>query len=205
MCKICGSLTKKITINKLNYDFCEKCGFLCKTADFILSSEDEYNRYLLHNNSSNDNYINYQENFFNEIKDFLGEKNLDYGCGDNHILANILTKNNYETLFYDLYFYPNENYEKHRYNAIILEEVIEHLNKPLDVLDRLVSLLEKDGKLIIRTNLIPPNVFDGKWWYLRDTTHISFFDIKTFQYISNLFSLSIIYCNDKDLIVFEKE
>ncbi len=205
MCKICGSLTKKITINKLNYDFCENCGFLCKTADFILSKEDEFNRYLLHNNSSNENYINYQENFFNEIKVFLGPKVLDYGCGNNHILADILSKNNYITSFYDLYFYPSENYEKHHYDAIILEEVIEHIEEPLTVLERLVGMLNNKGKIIIRTNLIPANVLEGKWWYLRDTTHISFFDIKTFQYISNLFSLSIIYCNDKDLIVFEKE
>ena len=205
MCKICGSLTKNITINKIKYEFCESCGFLAKTEEFVLLPKDEYERYLYHNNSDNEGYVKYQENFFNEIRDFLGQKVLDYGCGANHILADILFKNNYNPMYYDLYFYPNEDYEKHHYDAIILEEVIEHLNQPMDVLSKLISLLNENGKLIIRTNLIPENVFVGKWWYLRDATHISFFDIKTFEIICNLLPISIIYCNDKDLIIFEKE
>ena len=204
MCKICGSLTKNIFINKVNYEFCDYCGFLCKTKDYILSSEDEYNRYLLHSNSENENYINYQKKFYDEINDFLGEKVLDYGCGDNHILANILKENGHDSMYYDLYFYPDIKYEKYLYDAIILEEVIEHLNDPLSVITKLIKLLNINGKLIIRTNFIPKNVVEKNWWYLRDITHISFFDIKTFQYIGNLLSMRIIYCNEKDLIVFEK-
>ena len=205
MCKICGSLTKNIAINKIKYEFCESCCFLCKTQEYILPPHDEFQRYLHHNNSDNEDYLKYQEKFFNEIHSFLGAKVLDYGCGANHILVDILIRNNFDANYYDLYFYPNENYEKHLYDAIILEEVIEQLIQPMDVLTKLVSLLSKGGKIIIRTNLIPQNILDGKWWYLRDTTHISFFDIKTFEAICNLLPLSIIYCNDKDLIIFEKE
>ncbi len=205
MCKICGSLTKSVKINKINYEFCENCGFLRKTDEFILSSKDEFDRYLNHNNSNNEGYVKYQENFLNEIHKFLGKKVLDYGCGDNHILADILSQNGFESMYYDLYFYPDIKYKKHLYDAIILEEVIEHLKEPMDVLNDLITLIDKGGKIIVRTNLIPTNVFEGNWWYLRDTTHISFFDIKTFKYISNLLPLAIIYCNDKDLIIFEKE
>ena len=86
MCKICGSLTKNITINKVIYEFCETCGFLCKLNDFILSPNDEYKRYLQHDNFENDNYIKYQEDCFDMIKCFLGKSVLDYGCGNNHIL-----------------------------------------------------------------------------------------------------------------------
>ena len=164
MCKICGSLTKNITINKINYDFCESCLFLCKTDEFILPPQAEFERYLHHNNSDNEGYLKYQENFLDEIRGFLGERVLDYGCGANHILADILRKNNYDADYFDLYFYPNQNYEKHLYDAIILEEVIEHLSQPMDVLNKLISLLSKGGKIIIRTNFIPDNVFDGKWW-----------------------------------------
>lgn len=205
MCKICGNLTKNILINKVKYEFCEHCGFLCKTEDYILTPQDEYNRYLLHSNSENEDYLNYQKKFYCEIKEFLGKRVLDYGCGDNHILVNILKENNHEALYYDLYFYPDEKYKKCLYDAIILEEVIEHLKDPLSVVSNLIKLLNDGGKLIIRTNFIPNNVFDINWWYLRDTTHISFFDVKTFQYIGNLLSMRIIYCNEKDLVVFEKE
>ena len=158
----------------------------------------------MHNNSNNDDYVKYQEKFYMQIKDFLGENVLDFGCGDNHILSDILIKNGIKSSYYDLYFYPDENYKKHLYNAIILEEVIEHLKDPKEVLSSLILLLNSKGKLIIRTQFIPKDVFNKKWWYLRDTTHISFFDLKTFLYLSKLLSLQIIYCNDKDLIIFEK-
>lgn len=205
MCKICGRNTKKITIDNVNYDFCGYCGFLCKTKEFILEPKLEFDRYQKHNNSSNEDYINYQEKFYFEIKEFLGKNVLDFGCGANHILSDILNKNNINSSYYDLYFYPDENYKKNLYDAIILEEVIEHIENPLLVLQDLAMLLNPNGKIIIRTRLIPENVFNIKWWYLRDCTHISFFDYNTFLYLSKLLSLSIIYCNDKDLVILKKE
>lgn len=204
MCKICGNKTVEITINGLKYDFCENCGFLAKSEEYFLDSINEYNRYLKHNNNDDFGYIEYQKKFLNEIREFLGENNLDFGCGDNHILANILNENGYFCSFYDLYFYPHEEYEKRLYDAIILEEVIEHLKDPISVLKHLVNLVKSDGVLIIRTQFIIDDVFNKNWWYLRDSTHISFFDEKTFSFICKLFSLSIIYCNSKDLIILKK-
>lgn len=205
MCKICGRDTIKKVINKIEYDFCPFCGFLAKIEKHILTSEDEFERYLKHNNSNNDGYMKYQHNFFLEIKDFLGNLNLDFGCGANHILADILNKNNYKTNYYDLYFYPTENYEKHLYDAIILEEVIEHLPFPLTTLEHLINLINCGGKLIIRTRLIPQNFESINWWYLRDLTHISFFDFKTFIYLCEHFNIRCIYCNGLDLIILQKE
>ena len=149
-------------------------------------------------------YILYQENFFNDIRKFLGKTVLDYGCGNNHILSDIIEKNGYNSSYYDLYFYPDVNYKKARYDAIILEEVIEHLSNPLEVLNELVTLLNNNGNLIIRTQFIPKDLLNKKWWYLRDITHISFFNFSTFKYLSKLLSLQIIYCNEKDLIILKK-
>ena len=204
MCKICGQTTREILIDKIKYDSCDSCGFLAKTTQFIPDSEEEYNRYLLHDNNSNDGYILYQEKFYNDIQKFLGQRVLDYGCGNNHILSDIIEKNGHNSSYYDLYFYPDENYKKASYDAIILEEVIEHLSNPLEVLRELVLLLEKDGNLIIRTQFIPTDLLEKKWWYLRDITHISFFNFQTFEYLSKLLSLQIIYCNEKDLIILKK-
>ena len=204
MCKICSKKTEIIFIDNVSYQFCPFCGFLSKTEEHIPNPTDEYERYLKHENNANDDYIRYQGKFFADIKLFLGDKNLDFGCGDNHILANVLSKNGYECHYYDLYFYPELNYKKTRYDAIILEEVIEHLKDPLLVLKELTLCLKSDGKLIIKTMFVPENVFDKKWWYLRDITHISFFDKDTFLYLSKLLSLEIIYCNDKDLIILKK-
>lgn len=204
MCKICKNTTIKKLIKNIEYNYCPVCGFLSKDDKYIVSSNEEFFRYQQHQNDDDLKYINYQEKFYNSIKDFVGEKVLDYGCGSGHTLSNILEKNGHKSSYYDLYFYPFEEYKKSLYDAIILEEVIEHLKDPLSVLKQLYSLLEKGGNFIIRTNLIPPNVFDGLWWYLRDITHISFFDLKTFEFLSKVLNLQIIYCNDKDLVILKK-
>ena len=204
MCKICGSTIREVVIDKIEYQICDNCGFLAKNERFIPTNNEEYNRYLLHDNNSNDGYVLYQEKFYNDIKDYLGKSVLDYGCGNNHILSNIIEKNGHESSYYDLYFYPNEKYEKARYDAIILEEVIEHLSNPLEVLKTLIPLLNLEGNLIIRTQFIPQDLMTKKWWYLRDLTHISFFNFSTFKYLSKLLSLQIIYCNEKDLIILKK-
>ena len=129
---------------------------------------------------------------------------LDFGCGNNHILANIINENNINSSYFDIYFYPDESYKKSLYDAIIMEEVIEHLSDPVSVLKELISLLEENGKLIIKTMFIKEDTNLKNWWYLRDITHISFFSFKTFSYLSKLLSLEIIYCNDKDLIILQK-
>ncbi len=205
MCKICCNNSIKKVINKIEYDFCPICGFLSKDEKYILDSKSEHERYLKHNNDDNAGYKNYQEKFYLEIKEYLGKTNLDFGCGEGKVLANILNENGYETLAYDLYFHSEVKYEKHLYDAIILEEVIEHLKDPMQVVMTLTKLLNDDGKIIIRTQFIPSDVFTSNWWYLRDSTHISFFKYETFKYICKYFSLQIIYCNDKDLIILQRK
>ena len=90
MCKICGNNTVKKNIGKLLYDFCPVCGFLSKDERYILDSKSEFERYLKHDNDDNENYYNYQEKFYFEIKEYLGDTNLDFGCGYGKVLVNIL-------------------------------------------------------------------------------------------------------------------
>ena len=95
MCKICGFETEKQVINNILYHKCKNCGFLSKDDLYMLSSDLEFERYKRHNNNDS-GYINYQTNFYLMIKDYLKGKILDSGCGDNHILANIIEKNGYD-------------------------------------------------------------------------------------------------------------
>jgi hypothetical protein len=204
LCKICGKTTYSINIKGIDYEKCEYCGLLAKMDEFILPPEDEYNRYLLHDNDNSADYFNYQEKFYFEIKDFLKDNVLDYGCGNNHMLVNVMEKYGIKSNYFDFYFYNDTNYEKDRYKAIILEEVIEHLKDPVEVLKHLYDLLETGGNIIIRTRFMTDEI-NPNWWYLRDTTHISFFSVKTFQYLCGIFNMKIIYCNDIDVIILKKE
>lgn len=203
MCKICGFKTEKREINNITYHVCRNCDFLFKDDAHLLSKELEFNRYKQHNNND-ENYFNYLSNVYDGISSYVCGRVLDYGCGDNHFLANIVSNNGYICDYYDLYFYPDENYLNNKYHTIILSEVIEHLSNPLSELEKLVSILEKDGHLIIKTNLLNENINLNSWWYLRDSTHVCFYSYKTFLKVCELFSLEIIYCNDKDLIILKK-
>ena len=204
MCKICGLPSNELILNKISYEKCPGCNFLAKKDSFIVSSEKEFERYQNHENDDSSGYRDYQTRFYEMIKDFLGECVLDYGCGNNHILSNILNEYGINSNYYDLYFYPEINYKNTKYDSIILEEVIEHLKDPISVLKDLILLLNDNGRLIIRTNLITDKIDLNNWWYLRDITHISFFEFKTFETICELLSLKIIYCNSKDLIILQK-
>lgn len=199
MCKICKKNTKIIRVGKIQYEICEECGFLAKIAIHYLSDELEKIRYQLHDNDENLEYINYQKKFAEEINEFLGDKILDFGCGESHTLATILNAS-----FYDKFFYPNPNPLDSKYDTIILEEVIEHLKEPLEELMRLSTILNDAGNLIIRTRLLKEDTDLSNWWYLRDQTHISFFSYHTFEKICELLNLEIIYCNDVDLIILQK-
>lgn len=203
MCKICGNKTIKMTINNDKYNKCLKCGFLQKDITLFPNPEVEKLRYTYHHNDSNNDYVLYQKNFYQKIKQYIDGTTLDFGCGDNHILANIISCD-YETYYYDLYFYPELEYKNRKYNAIIMEEVIEHLKDPLKVVKELLNLLHYGGKLIIATNFIPDDSKKQNWWYLRDVTHISFFEKKTFLTICDFLGLRCIYCNDVNLIILEK-
>lgn len=203
MCKICGFEDENLNINSILYHKCLKCGFLSKDDSHILSSEEEHKRYRLHNNND-EGYYNYQKKFFLQIEPYLFGDVLDYGCGDNHILANIISSNGYNSSYYDLYFYNENSVLEKLYDVIILEEVIEHIKDPLLLLKKLKLLLNVSGKLIIRTNLLKDSINLNNWWYLRDTTHISFFTYESFLKCSQLLGMNIIYCNEKDLIIMKK-
>ena len=204
MCKICGLTTNDVVYNKISYKKCPNCDFLCKTDEFIVDSKKECERYQHHDNDDNNGYLVYQTNFYEMIKDYLGTTSLDFGCGNNHILANIISKQGIESSYYDLYFYPNSDYKTKKYDSIILEEVIEHLYDPIAILKELYPLLNTNGVFIIRTNLLKDGLNLNNWWYLRDITHISFFSEKTFVKISEFLNMNIIYCNSKDLIILQK-
>ena len=199
MCKICKKPTIKLQVGKLFYYQCSFCGFLEKSSEHHLSEEKEYQRYLQHDNNINDGYLRYQKTFLEQIRQHLGTKVLDFGCGESHLLASLIG-----CTYYDKYFYPNQDIYCNWYDTIIMEEVIEHLYDPVEELTRLDKLLIRGGKLVIRTQFLKDNTNLSEWWYLRDQTHISFFQTKTFNVICELFNYRIIYCNDFDLIILQK-
>lgn len=168
-----------------------------------VSSEVAKARYDTHENGVNNvDYIAYQKSIFDEfIGIYLKQgSTLDYGCGEGAVLQRFI-----ENLYiYDLYYHPDLSIFKRTFDHIILIEVVEHFEKPLEEFERLAALLNPGGRLIIQTQFYQNFDEIEQWWYIRDTTHVSFYNKAAFRFISSKLGLTLIYTDDKFRVVLEK-
>lgn len=82
----------------------------------------------------------------------------------------------------------------HHYDLIIVNEVIEHISDLRKAFDDLHRACNKGGTVFIGTLMTDtlindPGHFEERfraWWYKDDLTHVSFFCLKTFEYVCSL-------------------
>jgi len=203
MCKICGKPTEREydEQTKSYYDLCE-CGFISK--DRVIDGDVEYDHYAKHNNTmENTGYVDMFERLLSKVEMYLkGETLLEYGCGPGPVLAELLKRRGFDVKTYDKYFEHDEDYDKFLYDVVTLTEVIEHFDDPMMELENIKSLMKSKGVLIIQTMFIQEPFFD--WWYRRDYTHISFFNVNVFSIIASKLGFNILYTDNSSIIVLEK-
>lgn len=168
---------------------CIECGFVCKNK--IYSKNEQYERYLSHN--YDDNYVSYMKKITTNI-DFNNKNVLDFGCGQSPCLSKLYPDSKFTN--YDLFFYPDESYKNSKYDYILLIEVIEHLENPLETIIDLKRYLNDDGKILIHTKMYKKDTDFNNWWYTRDITHISFFCNKTFQALASNLGMKVEYLDE---------
>ena len=148
------------------------------------------------------------ENFIqNSIEEFLPsiKTALDFGSGPGPVLSELLKQKGLEVDIYDLYYSPKKVYQNKSYDLITSTEVFEHLSKPLEVMQTLVSHLNPNSYLAIMTKFPPKDDEEFlNWWYRRDPTHISFYTPKTFEVLAKKFGLEIVKFVDDNVVVFKK-
>jgi hypothetical protein len=208
-CTICNADTRVIQHTLFGeYHCCADCGFIAKDERCYLSTTAEVELYMKHNNSIADQgYVEYLCAFLSQaVFPFTsdGRAGLDYGSGPGPVLAHILAKNHgYRMDIYDIYFSPERVYDGKKYDLITSTEVVEHLQNPVEHFQLFVQLMKPQSILAVMTLLHPED--DGKfldWHYIRDPTHISFYTLKTMEYIGEQVGLKIIYTNDVRYVTF---
>ena len=102
-------------------------------------------------------------------------------------------------------YYPKKIYKNKKYDLIVSTEVFEHLENPLKIFREILNSIKKNGYIVLMS-AFHSNDNDEflKWWYIRDITHIGFFNITTFEYIARELNLDIIKHNSKNIILFKK-
>jgi cyclopropane fatty-acyl-phospholipid synthase-like methyltransferase len=122
---------------------------------------------------------------------------LDFGSGPEPVLKSILEdRYRFEVDIFDFFYATKASVFNKMYDGITSTEVFEHLWKPVDALQKLKSILKKDGILAIMTLFHPKNqdiFFD--WFYIRDPSHVTFFTPKTFEVMAKKVGMTVIDTN----------
>ena len=190
----CGGEFLKTLINKNEYLLCKECGYLRKISN--LSSKEEKERYDMH--VCDTGYMKYMEGVYEKIKPSIQGVSLDFGCGQIHALSDIINRDSL-CYYYDLYYYPKM--PNILFDTIILIEVFEHIKDIYSLMLDLILKLNDNGRIIIMTQLKKYPL--ESWWYLRDSTHISFCDLKTMEALAN--KTGLLFIDHKDYFVFLKK
>jgi SAM-dependent methyltransferase len=195
-CLLCLSPSPSLCFQKKSgatYDHCQNCDLVFLQEKFHLSAEGERQRYETHQNDVTDpRYQNFVQPLVDAIQTRLaaGAEGLDYGCGPGPVAGYLLEKAGYEITYYDPYFRPHPPTEGKFFDFIILSEVAEHFRNPGLEWPRLRRFLKPGGVIAVLTALRPEQQAFASWSYHRDPTHVSFYSLNTFKWISEEYDFS---------------
>lgn len=191
---------------KRSYLCCQTCSLVFVPPRDYPSSVEERRIYDLHQNSADDpGYRRFLSRLADPLMERIGEgrEGLDFGCGPGPALSVMLEEKGSKMSLYDIFYFDNRDVLEREYDFICCTEVVEHLQMPAEVLDRLFSLLKREGWLAIMTKMVIDQKAFSSWHYIQDPTHICFFSRKTFEFLSRKWGCSLQFI-DKDVIFFKK-
>lgn len=210
-CPLCQNHhTHKYSEDKLrSYYQCPSCQLVFVARDELISFDKEKERYEAHENDASDaGYSAYLKNIADLITPFLksGSRGLDFGCGRTTALASYLTQAGHKTESYDAYFFKNESIWDESYDFIVLSEVIEHLRGPRQEMRELAKRLKPNGKIFIKTKLMPNSKAEfDQWFYKRDITHVQFFSEQSMEYLRNYLAMDTLETIGTDLYFMDRK
>lgn len=183
---------------------CLNCDAILRMEEKLPDKENEKIRYEKHQNSEeNQGYLNFLSPVFNYIVQNipLTSVGLDYGCGPNPVLANLLKEKGYLINLFDPFFYSDAQVLGMVYDFIISTEVVEHFHHPYQEFERLSALLKPNALALIMTELHHPALDFKSWYYKNDFTHVAFYSQKTFDFIAKHFGFEILQIKERFLVL----
>lgn len=208
-CPLCFSKTVSefFQDKRRNYYQCNVCNLVFVPSSQFLTAEDEKKRYDLHQNTPEDlGYRAFLSRLFVPLQSCLAPKStgLDFGSGPAPTLSLMFEQaGHFMTLFDYFYKHDPEALEK-QYDFITATEVLEHLHKPKEELDRLWAYLKQGGYLGIMTQCaVPQNAF-STWHYKNDPTHVCFFSRATFTWLALQWNADLTFPDEGVMIFYKK-
>lgn len=153
---------------------------------YYLSREEEKVRYLTHNNDVNDpGYQKFVRPVVRAVTNHtqIHHHGLDYGAGTGPVITKMLQEKGYSMTTYDPFFILNPEALTTTYDFIVCCEVAEHFHHPQREFTRFHRLLNPGGLLVIKTELLTPNIDFPNWYYINDPTHTLFYTSEGMHHI----------------------
>jgi SAM-dependent methyltransferase len=170
------------------YYRCPECHSVAMHPQHYPTPEEEKTRYLTHNNDVDDpGYQNFVRPVIQAVTTHIQthQHGLDYGAGTGPVITKLLLEKDYSMTTYDPFFIPNHEALSATYDFIVCCEVAEHFHDPQREFARFHKLLNLGGLLIIKTELLTPNIDFRNWYYINDPTHTLFYSPEGMRRILN--------------------
>ena len=203
-CKICGASVNKIfdakILNKyiVNYYFCDFCGFMQTEEPYWLS--EAYNEAI---NIFDTGVMSRNIEFVKRTSIILffcfdkTAKYLDY-AGGYGVFTRLMRDVGFDFYWYDPYAknlvargFEYLETQSQEIAALTVFECFEHLLNPINEIEKMLKL---STSIIFSTNVLPAVIPEPKdWWYygFEHGQHISFFSLRTLQFIAGKFQLNL--------------
>ncbi len=176
------------------YLHCPVCDLTFAHPDSRLSREEEFKRYQFHQNDLDDpHYRRFLQKMSAPMLNRIAANShgLDFGSGPGPLLKLMFEEQGHIMSLYDSFYAPKQNVFQDSYDFITATEVVEHLYKPLEELDRLWACLKPGGYLGVMTLLRFPDLDFSTWHYIKDETHVVFFAPQTMAWLANRWGASM--------------
>ncbi len=209
ICPVCKAINVEsyYSDNKRDYLLCKECNLVFVPVNQLPTIDIEKKKYDQHQNSPQDSgYRAFLSKLFIPIQKYIVPNScgLDFGSGPGPTLSKMFEELGYKMDIYDIFYARNNEVFKKEYDFITTTEVIEHLHKPREELVRLANMLKVGGILGIMTAFRPEKEKFASWYYKNDLTHVRFFTPKTFEYLSKLLKMEIVYI-DNGVVILKKQ
>lgn len=186
---------------------CQVCSLVFVPPRQFVSAEEEKSRYDLHQNSPDDQgHRSFLSRIFIPMQKYLtpGSCGLDFGSGPVPTLSVMFQEAGHSMKIFDYFYEQAPSVFERQYDFITATEVVEHLHKPKEELDRLWACLKQGGRLGIMTKLTPDRNAFSTWHYKNDPTHVCFFSQATFKWLAFQWDADMTFA-DKDVVLFHKK
>lgn len=178
-----------------DYYRCPRCALVAVPAGQHPAAAEERAEYELHDNAVEDpGYRRFLSRLAEPLLERLppGSSGIDFGCGPGPALAAMLEEAGHRTALYDIFYYPDTGVLQPGQDFITATEVVEHLSRPGEELDRLWGLLRPGGWLAVMTQRLPEREAFAGWRYRRESTHVCFFAAETFRWLAEQWNAELV-------------